>query len=316
MSYDFLINEQNWRNRLEPLLTEPVTVYKEALTNKHYEGDIKRKAVLNIVTLGELSYSSYTGADITYQTPTQSEVTLTIDQTPIVPFFIDDPLQVTTQIPILDIYSQRAAYWMLRAYDDYLASLYTEIETNILGASSGNWSSGGYSGTGPVVIGFDATSNQMLPSTALAALRQIAVQNNAFENSKGMPNIVVPPWLDSMIRQELGLRVGNLGDSMKMSGTGTGKSEGLSGFGGWGEIYVSNLVPNTGGTAYKCMGGVPDSAITFASAYEKTEALRSTTKVGTLVRVLSIFGATIPFEGHMALGTFNVGSYLTNPRSF
>jgi len=316
MSYSFLINEQNWRARLEPLLTQPVTVYKEALTNNHYEGDIKSKAVLNIITLGELTYGSYTGADITYQTPTESEVQLTIDQTPIVPFFIDDPQQVTTEVQLLDVYSQRAAYQILRAYDDYLASLWTEITTNILGAGSGAWSAGGYSGTGPVVVGFDASANQMLPSTALAALRQIAVQNNAFQAGKGMPNIVIPPWLDSMIRQELGLRVGNLGDQMKMSGTGTGKSEGLSGFAGWGDIYVSNLVPNVSGAAYKVMGGVPDSSITFASAYEKTEALRSTTKVGTLVRILAIFGATIPFEGHMALGTFNPGSYLTNPRSF
>lgn len=316
MSYTFLINEQEWRVRLEPLLTQPTTVYKEALCNTHYEGDIKSKAQLNIVTLGDLTYSSYTGADITYQTPTQSEVTLNINQTPIIPFLIDDPLQVTTEIKLLDIYSQRAAYQLLRSYDDYIASLYTEIVTNIFGNSSGAWSVGGYSGNGPVTIGFDITGGDVLPSTALAAMRQIAVQNNAFQTGKGMPNVVVPPWLDSMIRQELGLRVGTLGDQMKMSGTGTGKSEGLSGFCGWGDIYVSNLVPNTSGTAYKVMGGVPDSSVTFASAYEKTEALRSLTRVATIVRILAIFGATIPFEGHMTLGTFNIGSYLTNPRSY
>jgi hypothetical protein len=314
MSYSFLISEQNWRSRLEPLLTEPIAVYKEALTNNHYEGDIKGKATLNIITVGELTYGNYTGADITFQTPTVANQTFNIDQTPYVAFEIDDPLQLTTEVQLVNIYTERMAYQIARMYDDYLASLYTEIVTNIYGANGSSvWNQCGYSGTGPVVVGFDATANQILPSTALAAMRQIAVQNNA---DMGSPNIVIPPWLDAMIRQELGLRVGQLGDSAKMSGVSVGKSEGISGFAGWRDFWVSNLVPNTNGAAYKVMGGTPDSSITFASALEKIETLRLQARFATGVKALAVFGATIPFEGHMALGTFNIGTYLTNPRSY
>ena len=314
MSYSFLIAEAAWRARLEPLLTEPVTVYKEALTNNHYEGDITRKATLNIITLGELSYSSYTGGTITYQTPTETTTSFNIDQSPIVAFKIDDPQQVTTEIKLIDIYSERMAYWIKRAYDDYLAGLYTEITTNVVGANgSAAWSKAGLSGTGPLTVGFDSTANEILPSVALTCMRQAAVVNNApFVN----PNLVIPPWLDTMIRQELGLRVGELGDKAKMSGVAVGKSELLTGFAGWDGFYVSNLVANTNGSAYQVMGGDPDSSITFASAYEKTEALRLIDTVGTGVRTLAVFGATIPFEGNMALGIFNEGTYLTNPRSF
>lgn len=315
MSYSFLISEENWRARLEPLLTEPVTVFKEALTNNHYEGDIKAKATLNIITLGELSYSSYTGGTITYQAPSQTTTTFNIDQSPIVAFKIDDPQQVTTEIKLVDIYSERMEYWIKRAYDDYLASLYTEIITNVVGANGSTaWSKAGLSGNGPLTVGFDTTSGgETLPSVALTAMRQAAVSNNAPFIS---PNIVIPPWLDTMIRQELGLRFGELGDKAKMSGVTVGKSELLKGFAGWSGYYVSNLVANTNGAAYQVMGGDPTSSITFASSYEKTEALRLIDTVGTGVRTLAVFGATIPFEGNMALGIFNEGTYLTNPRSF
>ncbi len=314
MSYSFLINEENWRARLEPLLNQPITIFKEALSNNHYEGDVRSKETLNIVTLGDLTYGNYTGADITFQTPTESEVTLNIDQLKYVAFEVDDPLQVTTEIKILDTYSQRMAYQIARIYDDYLASLYTEITTNVFGASGSTvWSQGGYSGTGPVIVGFDNTKNEVLPSVALSAMRQIAVQNNAMMNA---PNIVIPPWLEAMIKQELGLRVGQLGDKAKMSGVATGKIEEISGFAGWSGFYVSNLVPNTNGAAYKVMGGDPDTSITFASALEKLETLRREKRFSTGVKALAVFGATIPFEGHMALGTLNTGTYLTNPRSF
>ena len=149
MSYSFLISEQNWRSRLEPLLTEPIAVYKEALTNNHYEGDIKGKATLNIITVGELTYGNYTGADITFQTPTVANQTFNIDQTPYVAFEIDDPLQLTTEVQLVNIYTERMAYQIARMYDDYLASLYTEIVTNIYGANGSSvWNQGGYSGTG------------------------------------------------------------------------------------------------------------------------------------------------------------------------
>lgn len=314
MSYSFLINEENWRSRLEPLLTEPIAVYKEALTNNHYEGDIKSKATLNIITVGELTYGQYTGADITFQTPSVSNTTFNIDQTPYVAFEIDDPLQLTTEVKLVDVYTQRMAYQIARMYDDYIASLYTEIVTNVYGASgSAAWSQGGYSGVGPVAVGFDNTKNEILPSVALSAMRQIAVQNNSDMSS---PNIVIPPWLEAMIKQELGLRVGQLGDSAKMSGVNVGKVEQISGFAGWSEYWVSNLVPNVGSTAYKVLGGTPNSSVTFASALEKVETLRLEKRFATGVKALAVFGATIPFEGHMALGTLNVGTYLTNPRSF
>jgi len=314
MSYSFLISEQNWRSRLEPLLTEPVTVYKEALTNNHYEGDIKSKATLNIITLGELTYGSYTGTDITFQTPTETTTTFNIDQSPYVAFAIDDPAQVTTEIKLVDIYSERMAYWIKRAYDDYLGSLYTEIVTNVVGANGTTaWSKAGLAGNGPVIVGFDNTANQILPSVALTAMRQAAVQNNA---PFVKPNVVIPPWLDTMIRQELSIRVGELGDKTKMSGVSTGKAELLAGFAGWSDFYITNLVPNTSGAAYQIMGGDPDSSITFASALEKVEALRIQARFATGVKTLAVFGATIPFEGNMALGVFTPGTYLTNPRSF
>lgn len=315
MSYTFLINEQNWRSRIEPYLTQPIAVYKEALTNNHYEGDVKAKATLNIISIGELTYGDYTGADITFQDLTESEQTFTVDQVKYTAFKVDDPNQTTTEVNLIDQGSRKLAYQVGRMYDDYLAGLYTQIVTNVYGAGGTTaWSQGGYSGAGPVTIGFDNTGNQTLPSTAFAAMRQIALQNNAQIDS---PNIVIPVWTEAMIRQELGLRVGTLGDRIKMSGSIVGaEAKDLAGFCGWNRIFVSNLVPNTNGAAYRVMGGNPDVAITFASHLEKIETVRREKGFSTLVKALAAFGAKIPFEQHMALGTFNIGSYLTNPRSY
>ena len=315
MSYSFLINEQNWRSRLEPYLTQPIAVYKEALTNNHYEGDVKGKATLNIISIGELTYTDYTGADITFQDLTESEQTFPVDQAKYTAFKVDDPNQTTTEVNLVDQGSKKLAYQIGRMYDDYLAGLYTQIVTNVYGAGGSTaWSQGGYSGTGPVSVGFDNTANQVLPSTALYAMRQIALQNNAMIDA---PNIVIPVWLESMIRQELGLRIGSLGDRIKMSGSISGaEAKDLSGFAGWNSIWVSNLVPNTNGGAYRVMGGNPDVAITFASHLEKIETLRIQAKFATGIKALAVFGAKVPFEGHMALGTFDIGSYLTNPRSY
>lgn len=314
MSYSFLISEQAWRSRLEPYLTQPIAVYKQALTNNHYEGDVKSKATLNIVSFGELTYGDYTGTDITFQDLTDTNQTFAVDQVKYAAFQVDDPNQTTTEINLIDQGSKKLAYQIARMYDDYIAGLYTQITTNVYGAGGTTaWSQGGYSGTGPVTVGFDNTKNEILPSVALSAMRQIAVQNNA---EMSAPNVVIPPWLDAMIKQELGLRVGALGDKNKMSGVAVGLQEGIRGFAGWNDFWVSNLVPNTSGAAYRVMGGTPDASVTFASALEKVETTRLQARFATGIKALAVFGAKIPFEGHMALGTFNIGTYLTNPRSF
>src|SRR4051812_39470325 len=102
MTFSFLISEQAWRQRLEKYLTQPLTVFKEALTNNHYEGDVKGKATLNITSFAELTYGDYTGADITFQSATPSNQTLTVDQVKYVAFAVEDPDQTTTEINIID----------------------------------------------------------------------------------------------------------------------------------------------------------------------------------------------------------------------
>lgn len=311
MSWSFLISEQAWRSRIEQYLTQPLTVYKEALTNNHYEGDVKGKATLNIVSIGELTYGDFTGvdADWTWQSITPSNQTLTIDQVKYTNFQVKDPDQTTTEINLLDQGSRKLAYQVSRMYDDYLSSLYTEIVTNLYGASGTTaWSIGGFSGNGPVTVGFNATAGQTLPTVFLSNMYQILANANADLSG---PRAVVPPWLANYLLQELGIRWTPTGEEAIKKGSPTGLLPISGNISGFEQIYVSNLVPNTSGSAYRVMCGSPASSITFASALETVETTRIQNGFGTGVKALAVFGSKIPFEGHMGLGTVNQGDART-----
>lgn len=314
MTWSFLINELNWSRRVEAYLSQPITVYKEALSNNHYEGNVKGKASLKIRSFGELSYGDYTGIGLEstwWQTLTETEQTVNVDQVKYTNFQVPDPDQTTTEANLVEEGSMKLAYQISRMYDDYLATEYTQIVTNQYGAvGSAAWSgAGGQSGTGPIVVGFNATANNVLPSVALANMYEMLSANNSDTSDV---RCVVPPWFANFLLQELGVRFTPVGDDALKQGPNGGKlpipGQMISGFK---EIWVSNLVPNTGNQYYRVMVGSPASSITFASHLETVETVRIQSGFGTGAKALAVFGSKVPFEGHMALGTFNRGDSRT-----
>ncbi len=315
MAWSFLINEQNWSRRVESYLSQPITVYKEALTNNHYEGDVKGKASLKIRSFGELTYGDYNGIGLEstwWNALTETEQTINVDQVKYSNFVVPDPDQTTTEANLVEEGSMKLAYQISRMYDDYLATEFTQIVSNIYGASgAGAWGgAGGQSGTGPIVVGFNATAGNILPTVALANMYEMLVANNA--DLSGV-NAVVPAWMGNFLLQELGVRFTPTGDDALEGKYESGyklpiPKQMISGFSG---IWVSNLVPNTNNTNYRIMVGSPSSAITFASHLETVETVRIQSGFGTGVKALTVFGSRVPFEGHMALGTFNRGDART-----
>lgn len=314
MTWSFLINELNWARRVESYLTQPITVFREALSNNHYEGDVKGKASLKIRSFGEITYGDYTGPwnDNQWQTLVETEQTLSVDQVKYSNFLVPDPDTTTTEANLVEEGSMKLAYQVSRMYDDYIATEYTQIVTNQYGASgAGAWSgAGGQSGNGPIIVGFNATANEVLPSVALSNIYEMLVANNADLSSV---HSVIPPWLGNFLLQELGIRFTPTGDeALKANYQGGYKlpipNQMVSGFAG---LWVSNLVPNTNNAEYRIMCGSPSSSITFASHLETIETVRIQNGFGTGVKALSVFGSKVPFEGHMGLGTFNRGSART-----
>lgn len=283
---------QAWKERIEAYL-QKAPIFIEALTNKHYEGEIKSNATLNIVSVGEISVSTYTGADISFDTMATTGITFTADQKKSFAFQVLDTDKIGSMVDLINSGSQKAAQAMARSVDDYISGLHSSITTNVYGDS-----------TTPIIVGFDNVAGEVLPSVALSVLQQKLAEANA-DQSK--PQVVVPPWLASYLLQEFGIRNTSGGDSASQVGVNIGKLS-LPPIAGFAGIYVSNNVANTASEKYKIMAGTPESSITFGMALDLVESGRLQNNFGSYVKGLNVYGGKIPYESHMALGTFNMGT--------
>lgn len=286
--------QQAWQERIEAYLNKaPIFT---VLTNKHYEGQIKQNAILNIVSVGEITSGAYTGADISFDTLATTGITFTADQKRYFGFQVLDTDNIGSLFGpagLINTGSKKAAEKLSRDVDDYLASLHSGITTNVYGTDGS-----------PITVGFDGTANEVLPSVALSALQQKLAEANADQSA---PKTVVPAWFASYLLMEFGIRNTSGGDSAAQVGVNIGKLN-LPAIAGFGEIYVSNNVANTASTLYKVMAGTPESSITFGMALENVETGRLQNNFGSFVKGLNVFGAKIPYEAQMALGTFNIGT--------
>lgn len=287
---------QAWKERIEAYLVK-APIFLQALTNKHYEGEVKSNATLNIISVGEISTGTYTGADIAFDTMATTGVTFTADQKKYFGFQVLDTDKIGSMLDLVNSGSRKAAEAMARTVDDYLATLHSTITTSVYGTT-----------VSPIIVGFDSVAGEVLPSVALSVLTQKMAEANADQSN---PQAVVPPWFASYLLMEFGIRNTVGGDSAAKVGVNIGKLDmpPIAGFGG---IFVSNNVANTAGAAYKIMAGTPDSSITFGMALENVEAGRLQNNFGSFVKGLNVYGAKIPFEAHMALGTFNIGTARQN----
>ncbi len=287
---------QAWKERIEAYL-QKFPIFLQAITNKHYEGEIKSNVTLNIVSVGEISVSTYTGADISFDTMATTGITFTADQKKSFSFQVLDTDKIGSMLDLINSGSKKAAQAMARTVDDFIAGLYTQITSNVYGTD-----------VSPITVGFDTTVGEILPSVALATIMEILAEANADQSGV---NTVVPPWMASYLLQEFGRRFTQGGDSAGQAGVNIGKLD-LPPIAGFKEIWVSNNVHNTAGTLYKVMAGTPDAAITFGMALDLVETGRLQNNFGSYVKGLNVYGGKVPFEPHMALGTFNKGTARQN----
>lgn len=286
-----------WRARLEPYF-DILPSFNEALCNNHYEGDLKENATLKVLTMGEVAESAYTGGwtDGDFAALSTTSIDFTLDQKRKILFAVPDVNQYGSgSYQLLDQGSKRAAYAVSNRRDQYLATMHTNITTNVYGST----------GT-PIVVGFDKVKNETLPSVALASLLELMGESNA-DMSK--PQAVLPVWFGSYLYQEFSTKFTSGGDAAGTFAAVPGKMQGLANnAGGFSNLYLSNNVVNTAGAAYKVMASTPDVGITYASVIDKLEGGRLQNDFSDYIKGLFYYGATVPFEKHMGLGTFNRGT--------
>ena len=287
---------QAWKLQLEPLFNRQ-TVFEEALSNRNYEGEMKTNGTLNIVSTGDITIGDYDGtpwADSAWEDMSTTSQAFTLDQVKDFKFVVDDVTATHTFFDLVKRGSANALVRISETIDTYLSTFHSSITTNVYGT-----------GATPIIVGLD-TSTDVLPSAALARLFRLMTDSNADMNNV---NVVVPTWFADGLLKEFGVGRATVGgDQVSKLGIKQGKLDFTAG--GFAGIYVSTAVPNTAGAAYKIMAGTPASSITFAKAIDKVETGRLQNGFKDFVKGLYFYGAKVPFEKHMGLGTFTPGSTL------
>jgi len=93
--------------------------------------------IIRIPIISELAVQQYTpGSDVTPQAPTETEVTLTVDQFYTSMFEIDRTLDTQSKYDLAAAYKQSAGYALAKKIDSTLAALYAGL-SNQLGTTTG-----------------------------------------------------------------------------------------------------------------------------------------------------------------------------------
>lgn len=280
------------------------TILEPALCNNNYEGDIKANETVHIISISDVTVDNYSDTpwnDSDWDEVAETEQSFTISQKKMVRLRVPHTVKPTSLPRLMESGAENAAYQLADTADTYIGTFHSQITTNVLGSTAA-----------PQIIGFDETAGEMLPSQAFGELYQKISNSNGDLSG---PNAAIPGWVAKALLFELKSRNTGFGDQVLRTGAGQGKLElggaieGINGF------YVSNNIATaaagdgSGETAYKIMVGTPKSSITFARRIVESKFLEMQNDFADLMKGLHVYGGLIPFEKHMALGTFRKGHW-------
>lgn len=264
---------QIWSARLLENLRNTLVYGQASVINRDYEGEIREAGdTVKINAIGPITvvdYDKYTDLPAPQQL-TGSQVILQITQAKAFHFEIDDVDRAQTRPDLMDAAMREAAHALAEAADQYIASLYTEVDPgNLLGND-----------TSPIAID--------TPEKAYDAL----VELNVLLNKRNVPRtgrfVIVPPWFTGLLLRD-----------QRFVGTGTGAAEDRLANGQVGRaagftIMESNNVPTVAGTStiYKIIAGHP-MAWSYAEQINKVEAYRPERRFGDAVKGLHLYGAKV-----------------------
>lgn len=257
------------------------TVFGE-IANTDYEGEIKDVGdKVTIRTIPNITVSAYSkGLNLATQVPTNSTLTLNIDQGKYFNVLVDDVDQVQSDIRLMEAFSNDATEQMKISIDTtVLAGVYAGVDAANAGNSAGKIS-------GNIALGTTGTPLAVSKLNVLDVIVDCGTvldEQNVPETGRWM---VIPPWFAARIKKS------DLKDAALTGDSVTPIRNGRLGMIDRFTLYVSNnLTKVTDGsvTAFHALAGTKD-AITFASQVTKMETLRSTTTFGNIVRGLNVFG--------------------------
>jgi len=239
-----------------------------SLVNTDYSGDIA--AVGDSVKINQFggvtigTYDPATGLSDPEKI-TSYQQTLTVDQAKYFNFMVDDIEKRQANVNLIDGIMAEAAYGIVDVIDQYVAGLYTGVDTSML-------------------VG-DDTTPKSITTDAYDQLIALSVKLTDNKVPKVGRWVVIPAWFEGKLLLDDRFVKYSESANTRLENGAIGRAAGF-------DVYVSHNVPNTTGTKYKIIAGT-NQAITYASQITETEAYRPDKFIADAVRGLYVYGAKL-----------------------
>jgi N4-gp56 family major capsid protein len=258
---------QVWSARILAKLEKTLIFGQPLIINTDYEGDISQYGDrVHVHSVADPSVSTYTPGTttLTYEDPTDTRVTLIIDQVKSFSFRLED-VNVAQMRPdsLIDELSIRAAFKLRDTADTYIAGLYTGATNTV------------------------ATS-QITATNAYSKIVNVARQMDDADIPEEGRFLVVKPWIKELLLQNADfLRATEAAGSPAVLNGQVGTVAGIA-------ILSSRNTVDTGSAPVvtHCVAG-HNSAWSFAQQILNTESLRLPDRHGTGYRGLHAYGAKV-----------------------
>lgn len=266
-----------WDARLKEALRKSL-VYA-SLVNRDYEGEIKNHGdTVKINTLADITVKDYEdGTDISAESLTTTDTTLSINQQKYFNFQVSDIEAVQAEAPLIDKAMGNAGYQLSDKADVYLAGLLA---------------------AGTATTGLGTTAEPLKAATVGAY--EILVKMKTVLDKKNVSKlgrwVVVDPEFEALML--LDTRFINAGIEASESRLVNGIVARAAGF----DIYVSNNVPNSSNDKYKIIASTNESA-SYAEQIINTESYRTEKSFKDGVKGLHVYGAKVTHADRVAVAT-------------
>lgn len=255
-----------WSGVVQSSLKKSLVYAAPGVVNRNYEGEIRNAGdTVRIRSISRPTISSYTkNATLTYETLTDAQRALIVDQQKSFSFSVDDIDRVQGPGGELEEALIESAYGLADATDQFVAAKYTEAQSaNQIG-----------------------TVSVTTAALAYTQLRLLKVRLDSANVPSAGRYVIVPPWYHGLLLEDdRFVRVDASGTSEALRNGTVGRALGF-------DIMMSNNAPLVTGDDYAVMAGVP-GAISFADQITEVEQLRLQTTFGTGVRGLHVYGAKV-----------------------
>lgn len=245
------------------------------IVNRDYEGEITAAGdTVRITSVSDPTIDDYdpNSTVITPEELTDAQRTLVIDQSKYFAFYVDDVDKAQARADVMPEAMRRAAYKLRDQADQFVASLYTGVQTaNVIGSTG-------------------AAVKLNLSSDPANAYDDILVPlgvklDEADVPSEGRYAIIPPSVHGFLLKDDRFVRADASGTTEGLRNGQVGRAAGF-------DILKSNNTPNPTGNVRVVQAGV-DAAISFAEQINKVEAYRPESKFADAVKGLNLYGAKL-----------------------